>query len=157
MPFVPSAAVVAAACAIVIGSALPASAAEGAPAGVHVDSSFDSAQPTITVDSDGQPLGRATCPDRAFTAIPTKTTSVNGCNVIGTTNSTRVYYGWYVQRGNVKQACIWGKGFGSNRKPIWAELSCGTGRTKDVAWGNVAAAKQVQGMTAVGWAGVQWS
>lgn len=145
-----------------VGGAIPAHAAPaqaaGAtliPKGVIVDPTFDFDQPAVTVgEIDG--AARASCPDRAFTAVVTMSTSVPGCNVIGTTPSTTVTYGWYKHTGNANP-CIWGKGFNSKAQPTWPELSCGTGRTKAVAWGNVAATKQIRGLTSIGWAGVQWS
>lgn len=141
----------------VILSPAQAQAAEAGPipAGVVQDGSFQANQPTIVVGENGM-TSRSFCPDRAFTAVVTLSTSVPGCNVIGTAASAKVTYKWYKHMGN-SNPCIWGKGFDSKAKPAWTELGCGTGRTKAVGWGKVAASKQIRGLTGVGWAGVQWS
>jgi len=125
------------------------------PADTTIDDSFRPGAPTVLIGDGGTPRG-SFCPDKAFTAVATMLTSGPGCNVIGTTNSAKVYYGWFKHRGN-GSPCIWGKGFNSNRQPVWPALGCGAGRTTTVSWGNVAASKQIRGLAAVGWAGVQWN
>ncbi|KTR02748.1 hypothetical protein [Curtobacterium luteum] len=124
------------------------------PADVVVDASFDASGEVITV-GDGSAVRSGDCKDRAFTAVTVMSQSLNGCSVIGTTAATKVGYGWYKHRGNANP-CIWGKSFNSRHAPTWTALDCGTGRSKSVPWGNVAATKKVKGLTAIGWAGVQW-
>lgn len=124
------------------------------PAGVHVDSSFDASEEVVTI-REGLAARSGDCKDRAFTAVTVMSESLNGCSVIGTTASTKVGYGWFKHQGNANP-CIWGKSFNSSHAPTWTALDCGTGRSKSVPWGNVAATKKVKGLTAIGWAGVQW-
>lgn len=124
------------------------------PTSVFVDPSFNPSGEVVTV-GDGPAVRSGDCKDRAFTAVAVMSESLNGCSVIGTTASTKVGYGWFKHRGNANP-CIWGKSFNSRHAPTWTALDCGTGRSKSVPWGNVAATKKVKGLTAVGWAGVQW-
>lgn len=138
-----------------VGAPASAAPAETIPVGTTVDGSFDPAAPTVVIGANGASRG-SFCPDKAFTAVATMLNSGPGCNVIGTSNSTKVPYGWYKHRGN-GSPCIWGKGFNSKRQPVWPALGCGAGRTTTVSWGNVAASKQIRGLAAVGWAGVQWN
>ncbi|SDR08206.1 hypothetical protein SAMN02800687_3644 [Curtobacterium sp. UNCCL20] len=141
--------------------AVPAVAAvESGPSGpsgaIVVDPSFDPAN-AVRVDDRGEPIGRANqCHDRAFAAIPTMLTSVPGCSIIGSSKNTKITYSWYRDRGKVG-VCVWGKGFNSRAQTTWTAAGCGTGRRGVVInWGNVAASKQIRGMTASGAAGVQW-
>lgn len=121
-----------------------------------VDPSFD---PTaaVRVDDTGQPLSRRNpCHDRAFAAIPKMLTSTPGCSIIGSSKKTKVTYSWYRDKGRVG-VCVWGKGFNTRAQTTWTPAGCGTGRRGVViSWGNVAASKQIRGMTASGVAGVQW-
>lgn len=129
---------------------------ETLPSNVVVDPSFDPSN-AVHVDEGGTPIDRGNpCHDRAFAAIPTMLTSVPGCSIIGMTNTTKVTYSWYRDRGKVG-VCVWGKGFSTRGKATWTAAGCGTGRRGVVVnWGNVAASKQIRGMTASGAAGVQW-
>ncbi|TCL73392.1 hypothetical protein EDF23_11242 [Curtobacterium sp. PhB128] len=127
-----------------------------AASGVVVDPTFDSTN-AVRVDENGDPLGRANpCHDRAFAAIPKMLTSVSGCSIIGSSTKTKVTYSWYRDRGRVG-VCVWSKGFNARAQTTWTASGCGTGRRGVVInWGNVAASKQIRGMTASGVAGVQW-
>lgn len=140
-------------------TAVPANAASGdekvsVPPNVVVDESFDP-NGEIVVIGDGPSTLSGDCKDRAFTAVVVMSESLNGCSVIGWNNSAQATYKWYKHQGNANP-CIWGKSFNSKHAPTWTALDCGTGRTKNVPWGNVAGTKKVKGLTGVGWAGVQW-
>lgn len=124
------------------------------PPNVVVDESFDS-DAEVVVAGDGPAPRSGDCKDRAFTAVAVMSESLNGCNVIGWNNSAQATYKWYKHQGNASP-CIWGKSFNSKHTPTWTALDCGTGRTKNVPWGNVAGTKKVKGLTGIGWAGVQW-
>lgn len=142
-------------------TAVPASAASvqdvagvTVPPNVVVDESFDPNGEVVVVGG-GPSVRSGDCKDRAFAVVATMGESLNGCSVIGTTNSTQVQYKWYKHQGNANP-CIWGKSFNANHAPTWTELDCGTGRSKNVSWGNVAGTKKMKGLTGTGWAGVQW-
>ena len=139
----------------------PAVAAEpdpssAVPDNVVVDPTFDPANAT-RVDEDGNSISRKNpCHDRAFAAIPKMLTSVSGCSIIGSSTKTKVTYSWYRDQGRVG-VCVWSKGFNARAQTTWTASGCGTGRRGVVInWGNVAASKQIRGMTASGVAGVQW-
>lgn len=127
-----------------------------AESGIVVDSSFDPTN-AVLVGYNGLPATRGgQCHDRAFAAIPTMMKSVAGCSIIGASKSVKVTYSWYRDKGKVG-VCMWSKGFNSRAQTTWTAAGCGTGRKGVVTpWGNVAASKQVKGMTASGLAGVQW-
>ncbi|PZE34777.1 hypothetical protein [Curtobacterium sp. MCPF17_031] len=124
------------------------------PSNVVIDESFD---PTgeVVVAGDGRSARSGDCKDRAFAVVATMTQSLNGCSVIGSKASAQVQYKWYKHQGN-SSPCIWGKSFNAKHAPTWTALDCGTGRSKSVPWGNVAATKKMKGLTGIGWAGVQW-
>ncbi|MBT1545963.1 hypothetical protein KK098_11790 [Curtobacterium flaccumfaciens pv. flaccumfaciens] len=124
------------------------------PSNVVVDESFDPAGEVVTA-GDGRSTRSGDCKDRAFAVVAKMTQSLNGCSVIGVKASARVQYKWYKHRGN-SNPCIWGKSFNSRHAPTWTTLNCGTGRSKFVPWGTVAATKKMKGLTGTGWAGVQW-
>lgn len=124
------------------------------PTNVVVDESFDPTGEVVTAD-DGRSTRSGNCKDRAFAVVAKMTQSLNGCSVIGSKASTQVQYKWYKHQGN-SNPCIWGKSFNSRHAPTWTTLNCGTGRSKFVPWGNVAATKKMKGLTGTGWAGVQW-
>lgn len=124
------------------------------PSNVVIDDSFDPSGEVVTAD-EGRSTRSGDCRDRAFAVVAKMTQSLNGCSVIGSRASTQVQYKWYKHRGN-SNPCIWGKSFNSRHAPTWTTLNCGTGRSKFVPWGNVAATKKMKGLTGTGWAGVQW-
>jgi hypothetical protein len=141
-------------------SAVPAQASEplpnqSNPETTFVDTSFDAAAPSVRVDENGVPQNRAFCPDVNFAALPVMQTSVPGCNVIGSSSTAKVQYKWYVQHGGA--SCMWGKGFNASHSVTWTEVYCGTGGSRLVPWGAVAASKQMKGLTVSGAAGIQWS
>lgn len=115
------------------------------PAGTYVDESFDPTAPSVVIGESGG-LGRSGCPDRNYVALGyVWSNSVNGCNVIGTNSKVKVGYGWATDgRGS---AVINAKGFNSARKTTWYAAGRGTGRTIQINWGNVAASKQIQGIS----------
>lgn len=147
-----------AASALFVASPASARTASGSdisvPANIFVDESFDPTGEVIMI-GDSASARSGDCRDRAFSAAPIMSESLNGCSVIGATASTTVGYGWYKHQGTANP-CIWGKSFNSSHAPTWTALDCGTGRSKSVPWGNVAATKKVKGLTPIGWAGVQW-
>jgi len=130
------------------------------PAGTYVDPSFRQDEHAVVIgggamsDTRGNP-----CPDKAFTAISgVWGTSVPGCNVIGTTPSAKVHYKWYRHAGTRgSTACVQGLGYDSRHRAVWTAAGCGTGQTKTVPWGTVAATKRIKGLGIGGWAGLQWS
>lgn len=140
-------------------SAGPAHASEPLPArsnpATFVDTSFDAAGPSVRVDENGVAQDRAFCPYVSFAALPVMQTSVPGCNVIGSSSTAKVQYKWYVHHGGA--SCMWGKGFNASHAVTWTEVYCGTGGSRLVPWGAVAASKQMKGLTLSGAAGIQWS
>jgi hypothetical protein len=143
----------------VLAPAVPAHASNerlrtSIPPHVVVDGSFDPDSEVVMV-GDGPTTQSGNCKDRAFTVLPVMGQSVNGCNMIGWNAAARAPYKWYKHMGTTNP-CIWGKGFNSKHAPTWTAIGCGSGQTKTVPWGNVAGTKKMKGLTAVGWAGVQW-
>lgn len=115
------------------------------PAGTTIDATFDPSRPYVVVGEDDT-APKVACPDRNFVALGgIWATSVLGCNVIGTSNSTKVFYGWATDGSGA--ALINAKGFNSSRKATWYAAGQGTGRTIAINWGNVAASKQIQGIS----------
>ncbi|GAA3341252.1 hypothetical protein GCM10017714_24450 [Curtobacterium pusillum] len=130
------------------------SAGVSIPPNVVVDDGFDPNGEVVVVGDDPGTLS-GDCKDRAFAVVAVMSESLNGCSVIGWNASAQATYKWYKHQGNANP-CIWGKSFNSKHAPTWTALDCGTGRTKNVPWGNVAGTKKMKGLTGAGWAGVQW-
>lgn len=140
---------------------------EEGPTGIYVDRSFPRSGPAEFAGHGGTgfsgpaelspptaPTPRVSSCDtwRNAVAIPGGyKNSVAGCALIGTTNSTSVFYKWERTGGsNGSKACVQGKGFNSLHAPVWQNAGCGTSGSTALLWGNVAATKQIRMFASAG-------
>jgi uncharacterized membrane protein len=110
-------------------------------------------QGTLDTDDDSSGTRVVDCDRwRNAVALPGSWLTSTGCSMIGTTNSTAVFYSWERTGGSSgSTGCVQGKGFNAHREPVWQNAGCATtsGGTA-ILWGNVAATKQVRFHTTLG-------
>lgn len=128
--------------------------------GIAIDASFEfSSQAAVVGATNERASVNVACPDRGAVALSFWQTSGQGCAVIGTTASTKVYFGWYLHHGPATSVSVLARGFNAKAVPTYYE--CGTattGRTKAIPWGKVASAKYIKMISNhVGGGKIQWS